>query len=148
MPEPGTTSEVRIRPSVGERAFVLLICSFTPLVLTIFFTEAVLDVPWELLVGFVIALVAADQVVRRNGVELTAKHAVIRSPLWSTKRLRWGEILAVTYEDIAAGRRIVLWTHSNSVTDPREMHPVYVSRKQLDATFELVNAWWMKHRGF
>lgn len=148
MPDPSTAAVVRIRPTAGERAFFLLMCSFTPIVLTIFFTKAVLDVPWAFLVGFVACMVGADQVVRRNGIELTAKEAVVRSPLWTTKRVRWGLVLAITYEDTSAGRRIVLWTQGDSAADPREATPVYVSRKQLDEAFATVHAWWLGHRGY
>ena len=148
MAEPRTTTAVRVRPTVRERAFFLLVCSFTPIVLSIFFTQAVLDVPWALLVGFVACLVGADQVVRRNGIELTPKDAVIRTPLWTTKRVRWGNVLGVTYEDTSSGRRVVLWTQGESAVDPRVATPIYVSRSQLNATFELVNRWWLEHRGY
>jgi hypothetical protein len=148
MPEPSSTADVRVRPTRGERAFFLLVCSFSPLFLTVFFTKAVVRVPWPLLVGFVACFVGADQVVRRNGIELTEKEAVIRSPLWKTTRVRWGLVLDVSIELTQNGRRIVLWTQGNSATEPREAHPVYVSRKQIDETFALVHSWWMAHRGY
>jgi hypothetical protein len=148
MTDPGTGAAVRIRPTAGERAFFLLVCSFSPLIFTLFFTEAVLDVPWPFLVGFVVALVGADQVVRRNGIELTPKEAVVRTPLWSTKRVRWGLVLNVTVEDTSNGRRIVLWTAGDSPAEPRHATPVYVSRRQLHETYELVHACWMRNRGY
>lgn len=146
--EPGTGTVVRIRPTRGERAFFLLVCSFSPLILALFFTEAVLDVPWPFLVGFLAALVGADQVVRRNGIELTPKEAVIRTPLWRTERVRWGLVLDVTVEDTSNGRRIVLWTAADSPIEPRHATPVYISRRQLHETFELTHSWWMRHRGY
>lgn len=148
MSDSSTGAPVRIRPTAGERAFFLLMCSFTPLIFTLFFTQAVLDVPWYFLVGFVAALVGADQVVRRNGIELNAREAIVRTPLWSTKKVRWGLVLDVTVEDTSNGRRIVLWTAADSPIEPRHQTAVYVSRKQLHQTYELVHGWWMRHRGY
>ncbi len=144
MPDPSATGPVRVRPTVGERLAFVAMWAVTPLLL-LFLPHDPLPRVWLLI--YLGAILSADQVVRRNGITLTDKEAVIRSPLFTTKRVRWSQVRRVTCEDLSTGRRVVLWTEGDTPIAPPKAIPVFLSRKQLDETFELVNAWWLAHGG-
>jgi hypothetical protein len=144
MSDESTPREVRVRPTVAERLCFAAMWALTPLLLFLLPHD---PLPKEWLLIYPACIVGVDQLVRRNGITLTDKEAVIRSPLLNTKRVRWSQVRSVTCEDLNTGRRVVLWTDGDSPTAPPEATPVFLSRKQLDQTFALTREWWLAHGG-